>query len=186
MERVVQMHDDVLRLRRLVDDLGALAEADAALAGPSIAVERCDLAEIAGNAADSLRPVAEAGQQRVVRQLEPAIVDGDPARLAQIVTNLLTNAIKFTPAEGEVTLNVGRNISEHTATLTVSDDGPGIAPDDRAHIFERFYRGESTRPVAGSGVGLAVVAQLVKAHGGTVELVDTPVGTTIRATFPSA
>ena len=182
----VQMHDDVLRLRRLVDDLGTLAEADAALAGPNIAVEQCDLAGIAAGAADAVRPLAEANQQQVNRHLEPAIIDGDPTRLAQIVTNLLTNAIKFAPPGGTIELVVQRNSVQRTATLTVSDNGPGIPAEDRPHVFERFYRGASARPVAGSGIGLAVVAQLVKAHGGSVGLVDSPTGTTIAVTFPTA
>jgi two-component system sensor histidine kinase BaeS len=184
IEHFVQMHDDVLRLRRLVDDLGTLAEADAALAGPNIAVERCDLAAIAAEAADALRPLAEANQQQVNRHLETAMVNGDPTRLAQIVTNLLTNAIKFTPPSGTIELDVRSSVRRET-TLTVSDSGPGIPVDDRPHVFERFYRGDSTRPVAGSGIGLAVVAQLVKAHGGTVAVIDTTTGTTIAATFPN-
>ena len=186
MEHFVQMHDDVLRLGRLVDDLGTLAEADAALAGANIAVERCDLAEIAAGAADALRPFAEANQHQVHRQLEPAIINGDPARLAQIVTNLLTNAIKFTPPGGTIDLTVRQHPLRRETTLTVSDNGPGIPTEDRPHVFERFYRSDSTRPVAGSGIGLAVVAQLVKAHDGTVGLVDSTAGTTIAATFPSA
>ena len=184
IEHFVQMHDDILRLRRLVDDLGTLAEADAALAGPNIAVERCDLAEIAAGAADALRPLADANQQQVHCQLEPAIINGDPTRLAQIVTNLLTNAIKFTPPDGTIDLAIRHDPRRREATLTVRDNGPGIPRVDRQHVFERFYRSNSTRPVAGSGIGLAVVAQLVKAHGGTVKLVDSTVGTTITVTFP--
>ena len=178
------MHDDVLRLRRLVDDLGTLAEADAALAGPNIAIERCDLAAIAAGAADALGPIADANQQQLNQQLDTAIIDGDPTRLAQIVTNLLTNAIKFTPTGSIVDLAVRLDPKEQQATLTVSDNGPGIPINDCPHVFERFYRSDSSRPVAGSGIGLAVVAQLVKAHGGTVELVDSTVGTTITVTFP--
>lgn len=185
LEHFVAMHDDVLRMRRLVDDLGTLAEADAALAEPSVAVERCDLAEIAGSAADALRPVADAHELQVTQHLQPALIDGDPTRLTQIVTNLLTNAIKFTPPGGLVELKVVYDAERRSASVTVSDNGPGIASEDRAHIFERFYRGESTRPMAGSGIGLAVVAQLTRAHGGKVELIDTPSGTTIAVTFPS-
>ena len=186
VEHFVQMHDDVLRLRRLVDDLGTLSEADAALAGPSLKVEPCDLAEIAASVADALHPLAEANQQQLNRHLEPAVVTGDPARLSQIVTNLLTNAIKFSPPGGAIGLDV-RPLGPHgTPTLTVSDNGPGILTQDRPHVFERFYRSEAARPVAGSGIGLAVVAQLVKAHGGSVELVDSEVGTTIAVTFPTS
>jgi two-component system sensor histidine kinase BaeS len=186
LDHFVRMHDDVLRLRRVVDDLGALAEADAALAEPSIAVERCNLAEIASKAVEALRPLADANEVQITRHLQSTAIDGDPTRLAQIVTNLLTNAIKFTPPRGTVAVDVRLNSLERTATLTVSDNGPGIAVADRAHVFERFYRGESTRSMAGSGIGLAVVAQLVKAHHGSVELVDTLAGTTIAVTFPSA
>ena len=184
IEHFVQMHDDVLRLRRLVDDLGTLAEADATLAGPSLRIESCDLAEIAASVADALRPLAEANQQQLNRKLEPAIVDGDPARLSQIVANLLTNAIKFCPPGGVIELDVRPRGPQGTPTLTVRDNGPGILTEDRPHVFERFYRSEASRPIAGSGIGLAVVAQLVKAHDGSVALVDTKTGTTIAVTFP--
>ena len=191
---VVEPHHDahiagaVLQAQQRVLQIAAALffAADAALAGPNIAVEQCDLAGIAAGAADAVRPLAEANQQQVNRHLEPAIIDGDPTRLAQIVTNLLTNAIKFAPPGGTIELVVQRNSVQRTATLTVSDNGPGIPAEDRPHVFERFYRGASARPVAGSGIGLAVVAQLVKAHGGSVGLVDTLTGTTIAATFPTA
>ena len=186
IEHFVQMHDDVLRLRRLVDDLGTLAEADAALAGPSLKVEQCDLAEIAATVADALRPLAATNQQHLNRHFEPAIVDGDPARLSQIIANLLTNAIKFSPPGGIIELDVRPSGTRGTPTLTVRDNGPGIRTEDRPHVFERFYRSEAARPIAGSGIGLAVVAQLVKAHDGTVELVDTNIGTTIAVTFPTS
>jgi len=178
------MHDDVLRLRRLVDDLGTLADADAALAGPSLKVEPCDLAEIAAGVADALRPLAASNQQKLERHLEPAFVDGDPTRLSQIVLNLLTNAIKFCPPGSTIDLDVRPCGPLGTASLTVRDNGPGILPEDRPRVFERFYRSEAARPIAGSGIGLAVVAQLVRAHDGSVELIDTEVGTTIAVTFP--
>jgi len=180
------MHDDVLRLRRLVDDLGTLAEADAALAGPKVAVEQCDLADIAAGAADALRPFAEANQQQINLHLERAIIDGDSTRLTQIVLNLLTNAIKFTPSGGAIALDVRQSTTGRQATLTVSDNGPGIPAQDRPHVFERFYRADATRSVAGSGIGLAVVAQLVKAHNGTVEIIDTTTGATVVVAFPIA
>lgn len=79
---------------------------------------------------------------------------------------------------------LSRDLMAGVQVVSVTDNGPGIPIHDRPHVFERFYRSDSTRPVAGSGIGLAVVAQLVKAHGGTVELVDSTVGTTIIVTFP--
>lgn len=184
MEHFVHMHDDVLRLKRLVDDLGALAEADALRAGPNVAVTQCDLAQITAAAIESLVPVAEAKHQRLNPHLSPVTIDGDPTRLAQIVTNLVTNAIKFTQEGGAIDVTVGPNWLNGTISLTVSDNGPGIDPRDRPYVFERFYRGESTRPVAGSGIGLAVVDQLVRAHGGTVALEEPADGTAIRVDFP--
>ena len=184
MEHFVHMHDDVLRLKRLVDDLGALAEADALRAGPNVAVTQCDLAQITATAIESLVPVAEAKHQRLNPHLSPVTIDGDPTRLAQIVTNLVTNAIKFTQEGGAIDVTVGPNWLNGTISLTVSDNGPGIDPRDRPYVFERFYRGESTRPVAGSGIGLAVVDQLVRAHGGTVALEEPADGTAIRVDFP--
>jgi signal transduction histidine kinase len=183
LDRFVQMHDDVLRLRRLVDDLGALADADAATTRLGIDHHTCDLAVEVGTVLDGLAPTIEANQQHLQHHLEHVHVDGDAARLGQIVTNLVTNAIKYTPHGGHIIVTVGPG-PDDTAVLSVSDDGPGIAAADQPHVFERFYRAETARTAAGSGIGLAVVAQLVAAHHGTVVLVPTAVGTTIEVTFP--
>jgi two-component system sensor histidine kinase BaeS len=186
LEHFVQMHDDVLRLRRLVDDLAELAEADAARAEPTMRLEACDLAGIASSAVDTLQPLIAANQHHLVRHLEPAMVAGDPLRLSQIVTNLLTNAIKFTPAGGSIDIRVHEDRVRGVAVLTVSDTGPGIDDDDRAHVFERFYRGARALPIAGSGIGLAVVDQLVKAQGGSVNVADSASGATLVVTMPAS
>lgn len=186
LERFVQLHDDVLRLRRLVDDLGTLADADAAATEPRLHHVRCDLADVAAQVTDSLAPLLDAHQHTLDRHLEPVDVNGDPLRLAQVVANLLTNAIKFTPPGGHIHLDVGPVNDGTQALLTVSDDGPGIAPADRPHVLERFYRAEPTRHVAGSGIGLAVVHQLVHAHGGTITIDDTATGATLVVTLPAA
>lgn len=186
MERFVQMHDDVMRLRRLVDDLGTLADADAAGTEPMLRHERCDLAAVAGQVADSMMPLIEANHHQLTQHLESVTVDGDPVRLAQIVTNLLSNAIKYTPPGGHIDLDVRRHSQQPLVTVTVADDGPGISAADRPHAFERFYRADSARPVAGSGIGLAVVDQLVRAHRGHVEIADTTIGTTVIVTLPAS
>ncbi len=183
LERFVQMHDDVLRLRRLVDDLAALADADAATTQPVLDRQTCDLAAVVTVVVDGLDPILEAHQHQLERHLDPILVDGDPARLGQIVTNLVMNAIKYTPAGGHLAVTVSAGPDDR-AILTVSDDGPGIAAVDRPHVFERFYRADTARTTAGSGIGLAVVAQLVAAHHGTVTVEPVPDGTTICVTLP--
>lgn len=185
LPRFVQMHDDVLRLRRLVDDLGVLADADAVFAERTLHRGRCDLAQIAGRVADDLAPSIDEHQHHLRRTLRPAVLDGDPVRLAQIVTNLLTNAIKYTPPGGTLDLETHASPALGTVTLRVSDDGPGIDAVDRPHVFERFYRSEGARSASGSGIGLAVVSQLVRAHGGTVTFVETLRGTTVEVALPA-
>lgn len=113
------------------------------------------------------------------------MVEGDPQRLHQVVVNLLTNALKFTSAGGTVRLEVAADRA--AARLTVADTGVGVPPEELPHIFERFWRGPGARAAAGSGIGLTVVAELVKAHRGTVAVDSEPGrGTRIVVTVPAA
>src|SRR6185437_13908082 len=96
------------------------------------------------------------------RDLQSTLVLGDENRLHQVVTNLLTNAIKFTGAGGLITLTV--RSGKESGHVIVEDTGRGIPSDDISHVFERFWRGTGARNTAGSGVGLAVVQELVSAH----------------------
>lgn len=185
LDRFVQIHDDVLRLRRLVDDLGTLADADAATTEHDLRRERCDLAIIAANVADSMTPMINAHQHQLQQRLHSVFVDGDPARLGQVVTNLLSNAIKYTAPGGHLVLEVQPSVNQRSAILSVTDDGPGIDAEDQPHIFERFYRAESARATGGSGIGLAVAHQLVVAHHGHINLAPTISGTTIVVTLPA-
>ena len=91
-------------------------------------------------------------------------------RLGQVVANLLSNALKFTPAGGLVKVEL--RADGPWAALRVSDSGPGIPPDELPHVFDRFFRGRSARP-SGSGIGLTVVRELVEAQGGDVEVTST-------------
>ena len=94
----------------------------------------------------------------------------DPQRLHQALTNLIENAIKFTPAGGEVTALTWSANGE--LGVSVTDTGPGIAPEARAHVFDRFYRADSSRSreSGGSGLGLAICTEIAAAHGGTVRV----------------
>ena len=163
---LVSLHDECLRLGRMVQDLQTLASADAA--GLSLERSRVDFAAVASGAADSLAGRFSASGVRLERDLSSAIVWADPSRLRQIVANLLANAAKFTPAGGTVSLTVGTE--NRWARLDVSDTGPGIPQDEQERVFERFFRGSAGRKAGGSGIGLAVVKDLVEAHDGQVQL----------------
>jgi PAS domain S-box-containing protein len=129
-----------------------------------------DLTTVINAAVESLRPAAEAKEIRlyVVLNYGEGAVLGDPVRLQQVIWNILSNAIKFTPKSGSITLTLER-VNSHF-DLTVSDTGPGIDPDFIPHIFDRFRQADSStrKAHAGLGLGLAIVKQLVELHGGTV------------------
>lgn len=186
VERVASLHDDVLRLRRIVEDLAALAEADDAASQLQIRSEPVDLAVVATASVERLRAQADAKGHTVVTDLSPSAVDGDPVRLGQVVTNLVANAIKFTPDGGTLRIRTGEG-PDGSVRLEVIDTGPGIDPGDLPHIFERFYRAAAARPVSGSGIGLAVVDQLVRAHHGTVTAANgDPHGAILTVELPAA
>jgi signal transduction histidine kinase len=95
-------------------------------------------------------------------------VSADRVRLGQVLANLLGNALKFTPEGGRIELVVAEADGE--ARVEVADTGPGIAPGDRARVLDRFWRGEAAAGVGGRGIGLAVVDEIVRAHGGRVDV----------------
>lgn len=162
-ERLGSLHEEVLRLRGVIEDLEALASAQAA--GLHLVRAPVDLAQVALDAADTLRGSFGTAGLTLSTSMVPVVVDGDWDRLRQIVVNLLTNALKYTPRGG--TIAVSLTSDDEWARLTVTDDGPGIAPDDLPLVFERFWRGENARHVTGSGIGLTIVSELARAHGGS-------------------
>ena len=121
---------------------------------------------MAAHAAHALAPLFASGDVTLRSVLQNVDVHGDADRLRQVVTNLLSNALKFTPEGGTVTVSVRRH--DWHAELSVADTGPGIAADDRHRVFEPFWRGRNAAGVGGHGVGLAIVAELVRSHGGAV------------------
>ena len=180
------LRDEVLRLARMVGDLQTLAAADAAAL--NLARRRCDLADLAAAAADSLARRFEAAGLTLDRRLAASPVLADPHWLHQVITNLLTNALKFTPAGGHVTISTG--LSGADAILRVTDTGTGIPADDLPRIFDRFWRGQRAAQVSGSGIGLAVAAELAQAHGGRLtarsEFEGPGRGTEMTLTLPAA
>jgi two-component system, OmpR family, sensor histidine kinase BaeS len=182
-EELASLRDEVLRLARMVSDLQGLAAADAAAL--HLARRRCDLADLAADAADSLAGQFEAAGISLQRNLRQADVLADPRWLHQVITNLLTNALKFTPAGGRATIAAGP--AGPDAVLTVTDTGVGIPADELPHIFERFWRGRQAAQTSGSGIGLAVAAELAQAHGGQLTATSQPgLGTRMTLTLPGA
>jgi signal transduction histidine kinase len=175
---------EVDRLSALVDDLLELARASS-IEG---AAERVDLSEIARTAVDRWSgPAASAGKRVVDRTDGPCPVLANAHDLDQVLDNLIENGIRYTPEGTEIAVETGRG--EGGWTFAVADDGPGIPPADRDRIFERFYRGSAGKQAGpGTGLGLAVVAELVRRWGGEVALSSPSNGTGTRfeATFPTA
>ncbi|WP_144016704.1 sensor histidine kinase [Beutenbergia cavernae] len=183
MERLER---ESVRMGSLVNDLLALARLDE---GRGLRLGQVDLAQLAADAAEDLRAIDPA---RTVRVEAPDAdgdgwaVEGDADQLRQVMLNLIGNVASYTPAGSPVELVLARPTAD-AVVLEVVDHGPGIAPDDAARVFDRFYRVETSRSrsAGGSGLGLAIVAAIVGAHGGAVSVVPTPDGgTTVRIELP--
>lgn len=153
--------------------------------------QEIDMAAVVQTALDSVRPMASAKPVSVRHSVDPSArrVTGDPARLQQIIWNLLSNSIKFTPPNGSVTVCVRECTEDDNAVeVIITDTGSGIAPDFLPHIFERFRQADSssTRRHGGLGLGLAIVRNLTEMHGGTVSAESEGLGkgSTFRVRLP--
>lgn len=185
-ENLASLRDEVLRLASRVEDLQHLASAESA--AMQLRLADADLAEIAGSAATALADAFAAAEIGLGQRLTPVRVRCDPDRMREVVINLMTNALKFTPPGGHVVLAAGPGRDGGAAVLTVTDTGIGIPPDELPHVTERFFRGRRSAEMArGSGIGLTIVSELVRAHQGRVEFASTPgQGTEVTVTLPLA
>jgi len=177
-ENAARAEEELDRLEALVDDLLALAgAATAASTGTTV-----DLSSVVEGAVERWQaPASEAEKTVEVGRHEPALVFADAGDLANVVDNLVENALRYTPPGARVTVESAAE--DGRATLVVADDGPGIPEEDRARVFERFYRGSNGRRLGpGTGLGLAIVAELVERWSGEVTLADEP-GTRIQVAF---
>lgn len=178
---------DLDRLIGVFNALLRLAEIDS---GTRLAGFRAvDLGAVAAEVAEVYEAVAEdRGLRFAFTPVEGAgegagvMVTGDPFLLAQAVGNLVDNAVKFSPPGGRVGLAVSR-AADGGGTVTVTDDGPGIPEDEKPHVTERFFRGTATAGTAGTGLGLATVAAVMRLHGGTMDLADNGPGLVVRLGF---
>ena len=159
------------RVTTTLDALMDLAEAEAGTMPRHN--ERVNLAEVVRDAAELYADVAEHKGVRLSVSIPAELhVAGDRNRLAQIMSNLLDNAVKYTPSGGQVT--VAGDVREDEAVVTVTDTGIGIPPDELPHIWERLYRGDRSRSERGLGLGLSLVKAIAEAHGGSVAVESIP------------
>jgi len=156
------------RMERLVKDLLRLARLDARQ--EVLEMARCDMRQLFNGIIADLSPTIEAKGQRVAINVpaDATQVDGDPAKLHDIVRNLVENAVNYSPDGADITLAAARVNGKYA--ITVADSGPGIPPEDLARVFERFYRVDKSRArPGGTGLGLAIVKHLVELHGGEAQ-----------------
>lgn len=180
-EALDSLQEEVLRMSRLVADLQILGSADAA--GFSLERTTIDLRESVEETVREFAGLFEGSEVRLETRLETVDAWVDRVRVGQIVSNLLSNALKFTPPGGLVRVELRGE--DQWAVLKVSDSGPGIPTDELAHVFDRFFRGRGAQP-SGSGIGLTVVRELAIAHGGDVEVSSEPgSGTTLTVRLPT-
>jgi signal transduction histidine kinase len=164
---VDKLKADVARMNRLVGQLLSVARLDAVALDVSNAV---DLNDAARDIVGSLAPWAVAQSRTIafVGPDNPVIVTGNAYAIADAIRNLVENAVSHSPPQGEVSVEVHAD-----ARICVADDGPGVADEDRERIFERFWRGKAAHS-HGAGLGLAIVAEIMKAHGGNVRVEARP------------
>jgi len=183
-ERAASMFEEAVRLSRIVEQLFTLSRLDAGEA--QVDCSRFDLAGLAKTTAEQMSLLAEDKKISITCDArQPVFVEGDSARLKQVVVNLLDNAIKYTQQNGAIQLHV-HAVNGH-AILEVEDNGVGISPEALPHIFERFYRVDQVRSgdFEGAGLGLSIVKAICSAHGAEIEAVSHPSrGSCFRAKFP--
>jgi two-component system phosphate regulon sensor histidine kinase PhoR len=163
------------RMERLVTDLLRLARLDAKQ--EVLDVAPCEVQHIVGSVVADLAPAVEAKKQRVIIAVaaDAGTIDADPAKLHDIVRNLVENAVNYSPEGATVRVDAARR--DKWIDIVVSDSGPGIPPADLTRVFERFYRVDKARSrPGGTGLGLAIVRHLVELHGGTVTAENRPEG----------
>jgi len=186
-QEIATLRDETALLARLISDLRLLSLAEAG----QLKLERVetDPTELIARAVEPFRLQAQSSQIELALEIAlnlPSInVDAD--RIAQVIRNLLNNALRHTPAGGRITLTCRKDTTQ-SLLITVSDTGEGIRPDDLPFVFDRFYRADKSRSRAsgGSGIGLAIAKQLVEAHGGKVWAESQPGrGATFGFTLPS-
>lgn len=176
------LHEEVMLLNRLVEDLQELALAEAGKL--DLKPMPVDLSTIVDKSIIALQPKINEKQINILKKIPKDLptIEVDPERIGQVLRNLISNAIVYTPENGTITIE-GR-LMESGIEVNVQDNGVGISPEHLTYVFERFYRVDEsrTRSTGGAGLGLAIVKQLVNAHGGQIN-VDSVLGSGTSITF---
>jgi two-component system OmpR family sensor kinase len=186
-ESLVTIDEEVDRLTRMVGDLLLLAQAESGKI--PLANELVELDTLLLEVLNQMQVLTHDRIQLNLGSIDQVLVCGDRDRLKQVMVNLVGNAINYTPKGGEIVVGLGKVADR--AQFTVTDNGPGIAPEDMPHIFERFYRGEKSRTRQkdgkGFGLGLSIAYWIVRNHGGRIEVSSTlGQGTTFCVWLPLA
>jgi signal transduction histidine kinase len=182
---LVRAHEQSQRLEGLVESLLDLSRIEAAESQSTF--ERVDLVQIVREIGEQFASRAEQADRFFSMNLREDVVPvvGKETQLRQVALNLLENALKFTPPNGSISLDLEG--FEKEARLTISDTGIGIPPEDLTHLFERFHRGRNAAEYAGNGLGLAIVKAIVTRHGGSVTVQSQPgQGTQVNVFLPVA
>jgi heavy metal sensor kinase len=160
------------RMRRLIGSLLELARFDA---GQEVLRRaRFDLSRVAAEGVELVKPLADERRIKIIADLPPLEITGDAERVSQVIANLLVNAIQYNRDGGEVRVSARRESG--LAILSVADTGQGIAPEDLARVFDRFYRADKSRAGGGAGLGLSICKAIAEAHGGAIEAASQPGG----------
>lgn len=178
-EMLLRLHDEVIRLGLLVEDLHVLSLAEAGRL--ALDCKPLDLAARLEQVVDDVKMEAEENglELRFYSNTRPVMVMADERRITQVFINLLTNAIRYTPEGGKISVVIDDKVLDQNAVYTcvsVIDTGIGIPAKDLAHLFDRFYRVEKARSrhTGGTGLGLSIAHHLVRAHGGFIRVMSEP------------
>jgi two-component system sensor histidine kinase GlrK len=176
------MRDNSVKLQRLIEEL--LDYQRALHAAASLEVKPVMLDQLVAEATRAHHLAAQAKGLRLLVDAQPVMLEADPEKLRSIVDNLISNAVKFTPSGGVISVKARALAGE--AVIEVMDSGPGVPPEERESIFNLFFRGRTKADtgVKGSGLGLAIARELVEAHGGEIAVVAGGAGGHFRVTLP--
>lgn len=188
LQEIATLRDEAALLSRLVADLRLLSLAEAGQL--KLELVKTDPAELVMHAVETFRLQAQTNGVQLNFELASNLpqIEMDVDRMTQVIRNLLSNALRHTPEDGQVAITCQTN-PDNELLITVSDTGEGVSPEDLPYIFDRFYRADKSRSrvSGGSGIGLAIVKQLVEAHGGRVWVTSEPgQGTIFGLTLPSS